>query len=630
VSGICGIVALDGSAPTAADIDSLARPLAQRGPDGTHLWRDGAAALGHALLATTPEALVETLPLVDGPSGCTITADVRLDNRDELIAALDLVGLRTIGDGELILRAYLRWGDACPQHLLGDFAFAIWDARRQRLFCARDHMGMRQLTYCHLPRRAFLFATEPAVLGQHHLVPGDLDEARIADYLADLEAADLSSTFYRHVRRLPPAFSLTVDRAGVTVRRYWQLGPQPELRLDSDDDYAAAFLAVFTQAVQCRLRAPGAVGAMLSGGIDSNAVAAVAARLLGQTGAGPLLTFSAVDPDNGDCAETRAIRAAAANPGFAPVEVAIGDMATLGDELIRRAGECAEPFDGHMTLSRAVYLAAHRRGVNIMLDGGAGDVALSAGNRIAALLRAGKIAAAIAEARAERRFWGPAVRPARRLLAAAWAAFAPDSLRAARRRLATRRAAGRATSGTARIAPAFAKQIDLAARVREVEAQAGPHGPLDPRYRAQLLVHPNLVVGRERYDRVAAAFAIEARDPFMDLRLLRFCLSLPSAQLQRGWPKYVLRRAMHGLVPDAVTWRRGKEHLGWAFTKALIAKWQASDPGWPADDPRLDPYVSRSAQLSLSRARDRGLAKDVDRQCGYALGVLSRWIRRQV
>ena len=105
MSGICGVWAFDGGAP---DLDPLLAKLERRGPDGTNRWQDGPVALGHTLLATTPEALVEVLPLTEPDSGCTITADARIDNREELIAALDLAGeTRVIGDGELILRAYL-------------------------------------------------------------------------------------------------------------------------------------------------------------------------------------------------------------------------------------------------------------------------------------------------------------------------------------------------------------------------------------------------------------------------------------------------------------------------------------------------------------------------------------------
>lgn len=162
MSGICGIVSLSGEPLRPESLGPAIARLRRRGPDGVDIWQSEEVALGHTLLATTPEALVEKLPLRHPETGCVITADARIDNRDELFTLLGLTQPgRIIGDGELILRAYLRWGEACPEHLLGDFAFAIWDPRCRALFCARDHTGMRQLIYTHREHGVFAFATEP-------------------------------------------------------------------------------------------------------------------------------------------------------------------------------------------------------------------------------------------------------------------------------------------------------------------------------------------------------------------------------------------------------------------------------------------------------------------------------------
>lgn len=317
MSGICGFFYLDDKAPEPGQIEAMTQVLERRGPDGTHTCTTGSIALGHTLLATTPEALHETLPFTDPASGCCITADVRLDNREELLAALDLnQETRVIGDGELLLRAYLHWGEACLDHFLGDFAFAIRNPRAQRIFAARDQMGMRQLIHHYQPGKLFAFATEPESILALADVPRQINEARIADYLDELEAADYTSTFYEGLYRLPPAHCLTVDASGLTIRRYWTLQAVPELKLDSDEAYAAAFLEVFTEAVRSRLRSAGPVGSMLSGGMDSGAVVAVASRLLQAEGRGPLQTFSAVGPDPQACKETLAIQHSQGMPGL--------------------------------------------------------------------------------------------------------------------------------------------------------------------------------------------------------------------------------------------------------------------------------------------------------------------------
>jgi asparagine synthase (glutamine-hydrolysing) len=235
MSGICGVVTFGSARSDGSEIEALLEPLKRRGPDGGNIWLGEGVALGHTLLATTPESLVEKLPLHHTVSGCAITADVRLDNREELLAKLgEKAGGRVVGDGELILLSYLKWAEDCVDHFLGDFAFAIWDARRRRLFCARDQMGMRQLAYFHRPGSPFVFATEPAAVLRHPSVPAGLNIDRIADFLDDLEAFDLSSTFWSAVSRLPPAHSLTLDGETLRLRKYWQPRTPSPLLLKSD------------------------------------------------------------------------------------------------------------------------------------------------------------------------------------------------------------------------------------------------------------------------------------------------------------------------------------------------------------------------------------------------------------
>ena len=122
------------------------------------------------------------------------------------------------------------------------------------------------------------------------------------------------------------------------------------------------------------------------------------------------------------------------------------------------------------------------------------------------------------------------------------------------------------------ISPEFAQRTDIGERLRILRKARGAGAPVRRSRRASTSIeHPYLTVGRERYDRVAASVGIEPRDPFLDLRVLSFCVSLPDGQmLTNGWPKSILRRATADLLPDEVRWRCGKEHLGWAFTNALL------------------------------------------------------------
>ena len=581
MSGICGCLRLDGREVLEAELAAMTRQLEGRGPEGVRHYQGGSVALGHTLLATTPEALVEQLPLIDSDSGCWITADLRLDNREELF---DLLGLhehgRVIGDGELALRAYLRWGEDCPKHLLGDFAFVIWDPRNQHLFCARDHLGIKPLIYSHQPGEVFAFASEADAVLQATDVPRTINQARIADFLEHyLEGVDFTSTMFEEVFRLPPAHCARVARDGLHIWRYWRLKPGSELRLESDEAYAEAFLAVFSKAVDCRLRTVGPVGSMLSGGMDSGSVVAVASQLLAKQGRGPLHTFSCVGPDPGACVETQSIRAAINMPGLEPHVASHDDLAQYMDDLIHFTRESGEPFDGHMALVRTACLMARRAGVKILFNGVGGDDVLSSSFRLPRLIRAGRWIEGWNEAKGQAHFWSG--NPVRFYRYGFRQALTPGWARRIRRRWGIWR--DRSLPEGPLLDPEFAKRVDLAGRRAKFLRHRSPVPLPQAALRAQSVGHTFQVVGRERYDRVVAAMGLEQRDPFVDLRVVEFCLRLPEEQVGgRGWHKWILRRAMAGLLPDAVRWRTGKQHLGGDFIHAMLVNW--GDPGFSAAD----------------------------------------------
>jgi asparagine synthase (glutamine-hydrolysing) len=621
MSGIFGIFNQDGAPVRAGDLNAMASRLTRRGPDGTGIWNEGRVGLGHTLLATTPELVFERQPWRHAGSGCTITADVRLDNRPELLSALGLINRAGVtGDAELILAAYLAWGEDCLDRLLGDFAFAIWDPRRHRLFCARDQFGMRPLYYHHSPGRFLVFASEPRAMLALPQVPYRINEGRIADFLvSQLEGIDKTSTFFEEVFRLPPAHALSVTPEGVREWRYWALEPGPELRLATDQDYAEAFLEVFTEAVRCRLRSAGPVGSMLSGGMDSGSVTAIARAILAETGQGPLPTFSAVGPDPDTCVETRTIHAALTMDGLEPHLVSFADLDPLMPELEVLTWDVDEPFDSGMPLIRAIYLAAHARGLKVLLDGVAGDTVLSEGRHIARLLRAGHWWTAWRETAGQRLFRGNGYSVWKSLGRSARTAFTPAPLRRwVRKHPLRERRRLQENLRHSLIHPDFAERVALSERLRTLDAQGDHTGLLASHAseRAAAIEHPYITVGRERYDRVASAVAVEPRDPFLDRRVVAFCLSIPAGQkLRQGWPKAILRRAMAGKLPDAVRWRRGKQHLGWDFTQALMARMKERMP--------IDIAAKETMLTSYMQAEAVRLLGGVNSLDGNAEGVES-------
>ena len=406
MSGICGLFNLDTSSVAEPELRAMTAMLEKRGPERTGVWRDGPTGLGHALLATTPELQFERQPFSHRETNCIITADVRLDNRDELLDALGLLDRRaSVGDAELILRAYLNWDEACLDRLLGDFAFAIWDPRHQKLFGARDHVGLRPFYYHHAQGQRFAFASDARAILVLSQVPYQVNEGRIADFLVpQLEWIDYTSTFYEGVFRLPPGHKVTVTNSGIEVTEYWKPQHGPELDALSEDDVAAGFLEVFGKAVKARLRAPaGSVGSMLSGGMDSGSVVAVGKDILSAGGHGPLSTFSAALRRDSDCRESRAIYASLSMPSLSPTLVHPDSQEENFDSLI---SNIEEPFDAKYMILKAIYLTAHEQEKRVVLDGAGGDVVLGHGSYVIRLLRSWRLKQAMTEIAAESRNWG--------------------------------------------------------------------------------------------------------------------------------------------------------------------------------------------------------------------------------
>ena len=344
------------------------------------LWSDGSIGLGHRMLWTTPESLHEKQPLLNQSGDLVITADARIDNREELIAALDLTDRApySITDSQLILAAYEKWGEICPEKLLGDFAFVIWDGRKQALFCARDHFGVKPFYYYFLSGRFFVFASEIKALLSHPEVPRRLNEVRVGEYLASM-FDDKTITFYAGILRLPPAHSLTVSRAGTQLQQYWSLDPSRELQLGSDDAYAEAFRELFIEAVRCRLRTAFPVGSMLSGGMDSSSITCVARQLLARDGGRRLLTFSAIFDEVTQCDERPFINAVLAQNSLEPHYVHGDRLSPLADldHVLWHQDEAF--YAPNLFLTWNLYGAAKEQGVRILLDGFDGDTTVSHG-----------------------------------------------------------------------------------------------------------------------------------------------------------------------------------------------------------------------------------------------------------
>ena len=185
-------------------------------------WSDGPLAMGRRLFRTLPEDVHDRQPLQSRDGRLTLVADVRLDNRDELSAALGLAAddTRQLCDAAILLASLERWGEGALDRLVGDFAFALWDAQAQKLLLARDFLGQRPLHY-HRGQGFFAFASMPKGLHALAEIPYAPDEQMVAEFVTLMPQRGPRS-FFKDIARVEPAHVVTVTRDGMSSRRYWQ------------------------------------------------------------------------------------------------------------------------------------------------------------------------------------------------------------------------------------------------------------------------------------------------------------------------------------------------------------------------------------------------------------------------
>jgi asparagine synthase (glutamine-hydrolysing) len=606
MSAIVGIFNKNGRTVEISVLERMLHTLNHRGPDASHIWQRECIGLGHCMLWTTPESLNEVLPFHKSAIDLAITADARIDNREELFNALELDTNKhqDISDSEIILSAYQKWGQDCPKHLLGDFVFAIWDARNQTLFCARDHFGVKPFYY-YSCKQYFIFASEIKALLSFGL-SCQLNDLRIADYFLEPMLDDKSTTVYEAIFRLPPAHGATVGaQEEFTPQCYWSLDSQATLPHSTDEDYAAAFRDIFFEAVRCRLRSAFPIGSHLSGGLDSSTVTCVAHEILRST-SHKLHTFSNIFDRFASCDEREYFNQVLEQGSYIPHFIQADRSGPLSDwqEFFRYFDE---PFLGpsHF-LVHGLNHATQEAGVRICLDGFDGDTVVSHGAfYFTELARQGDWRTFITEAKAVSQHFDTS--PKTLLLGYGlpclsefskkwqWLTFAKrvheisHNFKISRRKLWLQyglkpnlprwllstfrriRYGSQETGQTNTVLnPQFAAQPSIKKRCRSRDLPQTP--PTSVREEQYTVLSSGLFTHvLELSDQCASAFSIEVRHPFMDKRLVEFCLALPPEQkLNNGWSRVVMRRAMAGILPETIRWRGGKTSMEENFEQGLI------------------------------------------------------------
>lgn len=534
MSGLCGVVDFAGSRIDPESLRGMAEASSYRAPGGTgYLFLQEAGLAYQALWAPAPGAGLGQ-PLLEPRHQICLIMDGRLDNRQELVDQLDPAEGRSASDAGLLLAAYLEWGAGCTDHLLGDFAFALWDAPRRRLLCAVDPLGIKPLHYARVGPLV-CFASDAVQVLLHPAVPGDYDEREIAAHLTN-RAEDTERSFFSAVSKVPPGHRLIAEGGSLRVERYWSpdLG---EIRYSRDEDYASHFRELLQRSVADRLRDAGAeAGVAMSGGLDSTSVAALAHA------ASEVTAYTFVFDRLAECDERAYSGAMTQELGLEVVPVEAERLWSLESRAPLPLSPDS-PFFGWRTCFEEIHRGIAGRGGRVLLMGhGADDLLRGSTLVYAERLRRGDLGVIGEVLRFARDRREQPLRPLYRYLGR------PNVPAGLDRRLsaALRK---RQTAAPSLIRSDFLLRTQSERRPRQ-RVFASP---------SRQEMYDNLV-GTPWYwrpanwhERSAASSGIEVRHPFLDRRLFEYVLAIPGEQVFRlGSTKNLLRRSMVGILPEKI------------------------------------------------------------------------------
>lgn len=607
MSGLFGVVDLAAGRIEPEELRRLAELASYRAPGGITCHVLGSAGLAHLALGEADR------PLLDSQHQICVLFDGRLDNRPELIAKLSPARGPEASDTEILLAAYLEWEEACTDHLLGDFAFAIWDSPRRRLLCAVDPLGIKPLHYAQAGSLV-CFASDAVQVLQHPAVPDGHDEMEIAAYLAG-RCEDPERSFFTAISKLAPGHRLIVEGGALRVERYWDPNPR-EIRYPQEEDYADRFRELLQQAVTDRTRGAGSfVGIAMSGGLDSTSVAALTRRAPDAR----VRAYTFVFDRLAECDERSYSRSMTGELGL-EVEPVEAERFWSLESQSHLPFSADTPFLGWRTCYQEVFRRMASRGARVLLMGHGGDDLLRGSSLIyAERLRRGDLSAVREVVSHARDRHEPLPR-------ALYRHFARPHLPAGVDR-ALRLALGRGEERP----PAWIHP-DFVRRTRGAGLSRAPRrtfaSPARRETYAHLVGHPWYWRLANWHDRTSAAFGIEVRHPFLDRRLFEYVLSVPGEQLFRlDGTKSLLRRSMRGILPERIRCRPGKTRFT-PFLDSVLRERAAGEITEILSAPRsaelgiLDAHHLQSSYLELLGGVDESR-----RALWYAI-TLEMWLRR--
>ncbi len=608
--GISGVVDFGGAAAHRDALEASARAMSHRGPDGDGFHVEGPVGLAHRRLSII-DLGGGGQPMFNDDRSIAIVFNGEIYNYRELAVELSpRHSFRTSSDTEVLLRLYEDRGEAMLARLRGMFAFAIWDAKKQSLFCARDRYGEKPFLYAHVGRRLF-FASEMAALRRlgGDAIDAAIDRDALAGYLG-LLYVPAPRSIHRGVKKLAASHALGFDAArGLRVWRYEDVPLPGSAPAVDRSTLVTDTRRALEEAVRLQLRSDVPVGALLSGGIDSSIVVAMMARELGQ----PVRTYSVGFGRDDD--ELPHARVVADRYRTDHTEIVLdGDLETRVDRALRAY---SEPFGDSSSVPTVAVFEAVAKHAKVVLTGDGGDELFAGYDRYREVLRLPRV-------------------PGARHLAAGLDQLA--KLGASARPFAkARRGALLAASDAASRARSLVEVFGAGERARLL---GGALRGLDPieEIDARDLSAPDLAMAEDlhRYlpddlmlktDVAAMAASVESRSPFLDPNLARAVVPLAwSTKQTRDEGKTLLKSIAAELLPASILTRKkrgfGSPVEAWlrgplrrAFEDALCS---------PDSFVRreLDPRAVDAVFLNVASGRGNG-------HQGWALFALERWARRR-
>jgi len=557
MSGIAGLFHMDAGPADDALLARMSATLRHRGPDGEGRRVAGPAGFAWQHLWVTPEEVGEVQPLV-GQSGAMLVMDGRLDNRDELLHAMELP--RATSDAGCVLAAYETWGEQFAERLNGDFALAVFDPRQPRLLLARDAIGIRPLYY-HKSERFVAFASEIKALLAHPEIPARPDDAGLADYmLPESRPVDRQDvTCFEGISAVVPAHLVVVTPERLFARRYWDFEINRPLHFATFEEYVEAFRERFAQAVGRRTRSAYPVAVSVSGGLDSSSIFCQAETLRRRAGAtAPSLIGATFQGSEDGPADEREYLSAIERMYRVSIEQVPTDsvlsVAVGADQQIWQVE--APILDSLWGVNRALHRLVHERGARVLLTGHWGDQLLFSSGYLVDLARRFALRD-IRRHLAEYERWGAGeARVFRRQFVLDLVRehvpemFVPPLKWVRRRLLHAERPkpwfADRFQRRTLRLA---SSRASLARGFHSVQAKS-----LYLETRSKYHVHC-----MEWENKAAAMHGLEIALPILDRDLVAFLIAIPGQVQNRGGvPRGLLREAMRGILPEVIRTRTTK------------------------------------------------------------------------